>query len=331
MKRYDVPTGTILQIMGERGKLLECLSLGDYGKSKNIKADFLGFTDKIECVTHGELLPLHEKWVVTISTQYGCSMGCRFCDVPKVGPGINASILDMIAQVQAAISIHPEIKFTNRLNLHYARMGEPTFNLDVISSAKFFHKELKERRGWGFHPVVSTMLPKSNNLLEDFLRRWLYMKMEFGGDAGLQISINTTDEERRKRDFGGNSMELSEASKMFKRLPKQTTGRKNALNIALTDGAIDAGRLAELFSPSDFMVKITPMHKTSSAITNGLYDSTFYRKYAPYESAEDVLKKVGFDVLVFIPSFEEDAGRITCGNAVLSGSVPLQKKMMGAA
>ena len=31
---------------------------------------------------------------------------------------------------------------------------------------------------------------------------------------------------------------------------------------------------------------------------------------------------VGFDVLIFVPSSDEDGGRITCGNAILSGSHP---------
>ena len=34
------------------------------------------------------------------------------------------------------------------------------------------------------------------------------------------------------------------------------------------------------------------------------------------------MKKVGFDVLVFIASEYEDLGRITCGNAILSGTLP---------
>lgn len=29
----------------------------------------------------------------------------------------------------------------------------------------------------------------------------------------------------------------------------------------------------------------------------------------------------GFDVLVFIPSIEEDTSRITCGNAILSDKI----------
>ena len=34
------------------------------------------------------------------------------------------------------------------------------------------------------------------------------------------------------------------------------------------------------------------------------------------------IKAVGYDVLVFIASEYEDLGRITCGNAILSGTTP---------
>ena len=34
------------------------------------------------------------------------------------------------------------------------------------------------------------------------------------------------------------------------------------------------------------------------------------------------LKNAGFDVIVFVPSYDEDLGLITCGNAILSGSIP---------
>ena len=132
MNIYKVPTGHICTMSGELGKPLEFLSIGDYGKEQNIKADFMGLTRELNGVPHGEILPLSEKWVITISSQYGCSMGCSFCDVPKVGLGINATFNDMLKQVYLGIDLHPEIKKTNRLNLHYARMGEPTWNDDVI-------------------------------------------------------------------------------------------------------------------------------------------------------------------------------------------------------
>ena len=118
-----MPTGNIL-IIEQKGKL-ELLSIGDYGKEKNVKADFMGLTRKIEGVPNGDIMPLEVKWVLTLSTQYGCSMDCLFCDVPKVGRGINATYNDLKNQIEIGLQQHPEVLATKRLNVHYARMGEP--------------------------------------------------------------------------------------------------------------------------------------------------------------------------------------------------------------
>lgn len=134
-KIIKVPTGEIYVAQGEKG-LLEFLTVGDYGKDANIKADFLGITRELNGVPNGKPMPLTEKWVITISTQYGCSMGCKFCDVPKVGAGRNTTIADLRDQILTAIRQHPEVKHTKRLNIHYARMGEPTWNPDVIISQR---------------------------------------------------------------------------------------------------------------------------------------------------------------------------------------------------
>lgn len=108
MKIINVPTGNICIMEGEKNKSLEFLSIGDYGKNANVKADFLGLTDEIQGVPNGDIMPLEEKWVCTISSQYGCSMKCKFCDVPKVGSGINATYNDLNNQVINALKLHPE-------------------------------------------------------------------------------------------------------------------------------------------------------------------------------------------------------------------------------
>lgn len=59
---------------------LEFLTVGDYGKENNIKADFLGLTKEIHGVEN-TAVDLSKKWVATISTQKGCPMHCKFCDV----------------------------------------------------------------------------------------------------------------------------------------------------------------------------------------------------------------------------------------------------------
>lgn len=320
-KNIKVPTGNILIIKGEEGEL-ECLSIGDYGKKANIKADFLGLRDEINGVPNGSVMPLTEKWVITISTQYGCSMYCRFCDVPKVGTGRNATFSDLQNQVKEALKLHPEIKHTKRLNIHYARMGEPTFNENVPLHA-FSMKMLSDTSEFIgdslIHPVLSTMMPTFNVNLFNFLKKWCEIKNDiYNGNAGLQLSINSTDDRQRDWMFYGNTLSLREISDMAHKLPAPI-GRKYALNFALSDNSmIDANKLLKLFDPKRFMVKITPIHKTSASQRNRITTSGGYEKYYPYKKTEETLKEVGFDVLVFIPSKEEDESRITCGNAILS-------------
>ena len=321
VKKTEVPTGEIYVAQGERG-YLEFLTVGDYGKDANIKADFLGITRELNGVPNGETMPLTEKWVVTISTQYGCSMNCKFCDVPKVGPGKNATYNDLIGQIETALSMHPEITATKRLNIHFARMGEPTWNQDVLQCARDIRKAIRPYIGRSLvHPVVSTMLPKNNKNLIPFLQDWIDIKnYDYRGDAGLQFSINSTDDEQRDYLFSGNSLSLKEISEIGRLLP-DPVGRKYALNFALADDTIiDAEKLAELFSPHKFMVKITPLHKTDACEDNDLKTSGGYDYFTPYKDKEQALIKAGFDVLVFVPSYDEDNGLITCGNAILSGS-----------
>lgn len=327
-RNIQVPTGNICVMQGEKG-LLEFLSIGDYGQNQNIKADFLGITRELNGVPNGEIMSLSEKWVITISTQYGCSMNCSFCDVPKVGSGINATYHDMLNQILQSLKLHPEITTTKRLNIHFARMGEPTFNGNVLDVAACLRRNIYDYYDniSIVHPVVSTMLPKNNRHLYRFLDIWTndIKNKLYEGNAGLQFSINSTDDKQRNDMFSGNSHTLAEISELGKLLP-EPIGRKYALNFALADDyIIDAEKLVKLFNPNKFMVKLTPLHKTQSCDDNNIVTTNGYTSFTPYIKAETDLKNVGYDVIVFVPSYDEDNGLITCGNAILSGSVPKVK------
>jgi len=325
---YGVPTGHIVTFIGEKGKGLEYLSIGDYGAGQNVKADFLGLTKDISGVANQEPMPLEEKWVITISTQYGCSSNCLFCDVPKVGHGLNCTYKDLEDMIVGGLSLHPEVEATKRLNIHFARMGEPTWNRNVLEISNNLPKIVRPHVGRSLvHPVVSTMLPRKNKKLMNFLSAWTVdiKNYKFRGNAGLQFSINSTDNKQRDHMFSGSSLSLEDISEIGKNLvsPK---GRKYALNFALADEyIIDAERLRKLFDPRKFMVKITPLHQTDSCDDNGIYTTGGYTEFTPYKTKENELKDAGFDVLVFIPSMDEDESRITCGNALLSGTRPLTK------
>lgn len=324
LRNIEVPTGNIMIVEGEKGKL-EVLSLGDYGRVNNVKAQFLGLNRDINGVENGACMSLEEKWVVTLSTQYGCNSACKFCDVPKVGKGINATYEDMKGQIEVALSLHPEITKTKRLNIHYARMGEPSWNPNVLKISYDLHKIIRPYIGNSpIHPVFTTMCPNKNKNLFNILDEWTnnIKNNLFGGNAGLQLSINSTSDEQRSDMFSDNALSLKEISDIVKDLP-MPRGRKYALNFALSDNyEVDAQKLRELFSPEKCMVKITPLHMTRSCEENEIKTSDGYTSFVPYQKAESDLIEVGFDVLVFVPSSDEDDGRITCGNAILSGSVP---------
>ena len=115
MKIVNTHTG---KIYVDTANKLEFLTVGDYGKENNIKADFLGLTKEIGRVSNTEI-DLKDKWVATISTQKGCSMKCKFCDVPKYGFHGNVSIDELSYQVRTII-LNEGIKETNSQS-HTAR------------------------------------------------------------------------------------------------------------------------------------------------------------------------------------------------------------------
>lgn len=317
-RQFNVPTGIILTALDEKGRGVECLGVQDYGKGANLKADFLGLTENIQEVKHQDLMSTSDKLVVTISSQNGCSMGCVFCDVPKVGKGTNVSLETLHAQTDTVLTLYPDLEKGERLNIHYARMGEPTFNKAVLQHAREV-KGLYEDRFTTVHPVVSTMMPRKNKELKKYLGQWMDIKNNlYKGEAGLQLSINSTNDTERDLMFSGASLPFNEVGAIAKNLANNSApvGRKITLNFALAGYEIDENKLLEWFNPEYFLCKLTPMHVTESVVDN---EVSFIE---PYEEVEERLKKVGYDVIVFIPSHEEDMGRITCGNALLSGSLP---------
>lgn len=325
MNEIKLPTGYLIVDHYEKGEL-ETLSIGDYGKSKNIKADFLGYNREINGVVNGDIMPLQEKWVITLSTQYGCVMKCNFCDVPNVKFRGNVSFNDLKKQMYTALSAFPDVSYTDRLNIHFARMGEPTFNDAVFEFAVWLAKKKEDlqketgKRIEVIHPVLTTMCPdreRTKRRVSD----WAHIKNNlFNGQAGLQLSINSTSDAQREEMFGKSSMSLDKISRMAKSLPEPLS-RKYCLNIAYASGnEVNGEKLATLFSPDYWMVKITPIHNNTACTKNNISTIGGYESYLPYKYPEESCKDAGFDTLVFIPSQDEEDGLVTCGNAILGGS-----------
>ena len=307
VKRIKVPTGDILVLDGQSGPI-EMVCLGDYGKEINLNQD-----KKVD--GSYPFLPLTEKMVITISTQAGCSMGCKFCDVLYVGKGINCTLNDLQQQVLTGLHLHPEVTYSNRLNVHYARMGEPTWNPNVLDHAKWMKEHVDPE--YNVHPVVSTMMPKGNVWLKTFIHAWIRIKNRvYSGNAGLQVSLNGTDEIERNIMFNNNALSIPDIAKIFDgSIP---FGRKFTLNFPVANWEIDPDILLRYFNPEHFLCKLTPVHKTACAEKNEIKTGGDYTTSQPYHEVAENLRKAGYEVLVFVASEDEDLGMITCGNAILA-------------
>ena len=298
---------------------LEYLYVGDYGKENNIKASFLGYDKRINEVKHHDV-DITDKLVVTVSSQKGCPMNCNFCDCPKLGFKGNATLPELVTEIMSGVALSG-IKHGKRLNVHYARMGEPTFNPNVITSAEYIAKMLGDESSDvtfdEYHPVVSTMMPKTNKNLKEFLHKWVETGFVYGGEDGfgLQFSINTLDEDDRNAMFRNRSMSLQEISDVIRELPMPKK-RKYTLNFAVTSKSnLDVDLMNKYFDKEKCIVKITPIHETIEAVDEG-YE--IVKDFDVYEKFEQPLVDDGWDVIVFVPSKEEDADRITCGNSLIA-------------
>lgn len=307
------------KIVTDTDLALEYLYVGDYGKENNIKALFLGYDKRIDKVEH-KPVDITDKLVVTVSSQKGCPMNCNFCDCPKLGFKGNATLPELITEIMSGVALSG-IKHGQRLNVHYARMGEPTFNPNVITSAEFIAQMLMSENSDvtfdTYHPVVSTMMPKSNKNLKEFLYKWVTTGFVYGGEDGfgLQFSINTLNENDRNEMFRNRSLSLQEISDIIKKLPYPKK-RKYTLNFAVTSQSnLDVDLMNKYFDKERCIVKMTPIHETVEAVDEG-YE--IVHDFDIYEQFEQPLVNDGWDVIVFVPSKEEDEDRITCGNSLIA-------------
>lgn len=302
------------KIITDTDLYLEYLYVGDYGKENNIKADFLGYTKKINKVKNTEV-DIKDKLVVTVSTQKGCPMKCNFCDCPKAGFKGNASVYELLSQITSGVALSG-ITYGKRLNVHFARMGEPTFNLNVIKATSIIGNYINETFD-EFHPVISTMCPKNNKQFKTFIKQWVELmnNNNWNGGCGLQFSINTLNENHRNEMFNNMSLSLQEIGDLIKGLPIPN-GRKYTLNFAVTSKSnLDVELMNKFFDKNKCIVKLTPIHETKEAIDN---DYEIVKDFEIYSKFEEPLVKDGWDVIVFVPSQEEDSDRITCGNTLIN-------------
>lgn len=252
-------------------------------------------------------LPREKKWVLIISSLFGCCVKCVFCDAGGDYEG-KLSKEQLFNQIDFLIKQrYPDGKVpVEKFKIQFARMGEPAFNMNIIDLLSEFH-EIYEAPG--FMPSISTIAPAGT---EKFFENLLSVKTKIYKEKfQLQFSIHTTDQKARDalipvKKWGFK--EISDYGQDF----FEKNHRKITLNFALADDLpVDAKILSNYFSPEKFLLKITPINPTYNAKKHGLCS----KKLLSHERDDLIaeLQNAGYEVILSIGELEENQIGSNCG------------------
>jgi 23S rRNA (adenine2503-C2)-methyltransferase len=274
----------------------------------------MGENRLIECVESIQPpIPREEKWVLLVSTMFGCPVGCSMCDAGGHYQG-KPTKEQIIEQIDFLVTK----RYPNRsipakqFKIQFARMGEPTLNpavLDVLEALPNLYQAP------GLMPSLSTIAPKG---CDDFLNRLMEIKYNHysGGHFQFQFSIHTTDEALRDQIIPVKKWSF-EQMRMYGEQFYSPGDRKVTLNFALAkNNPVDPQVLLNHFDPAKFLIKITPLNPTYQAKENNL--SSYIDPQAAdngYEIVES-LQQAGYQVIVSIGEVEENQIGSNCGQYI---------------
>lgn len=257
-------------------------------------------------------VPKKDKWVLMISTQFGCPVGCSMCDAGAMGFHGNLSADQMLAQIKHALGGEPGLRPEThpKLKIHFARMGEPALNPAVLEALERLPAEIPSP---GLMPSFSTVAPDTPEAAL-FMERLAGIKTRLypGGNFQLQFSLHATDERKRREIIPvpvWSFRRVSDYGRSFFR----PGDRKITLNFALPQGArLNQAEIAGSFAPELFLIKVTPINPTYTADSSG---TSYVWDNPPEGLAEDAaaLRAAGFEVILSPSTREEIEGETSCG------------------
>ncbi len=255
--------------------------------------------------------PREEKWIINVSTQIGCPVNCLFCDA---GGGFRGNLTadEILAQVRAVARMHPELApVCRKLKVHFARMGEPSLNDEVLVAIERLPRELPAPGLWCCVPTVA---PAGR---ENWFARLAEIRHRlYPGRFQLQLSVNSTDEAQRRRLMPIELLTMDRLA-TFGRDHFRDGDRKIVLNFALAaDVAFSPRAVIERFDPTCFAVKLTPLNPTETGERHRL--QTVLRENDPpiIDEAVRQLVAAGFDTILSIGDERENEVGSNCGQSV---------------
>jgi 23S rRNA (adenine2503-C2)-methyltransferase len=256
-----------------------------------------------------------ERWVLMVSTLYGCPVKCLFCDA---GGGYRGkpTAEEILMQIDHMVAewfpdgVIPASKF----KIQFARMGEPALNMAVLDALEELPRRYQAR---GLMPSISTIAP---NGTDAFFERLVDVKNRLysGGRFQFQYSVHTTDVLRRDELIPVKKWDFARMAAYGEQF-HHPGDRKITLNFALAENSpIEADVLTKYFDPSRYLIKLTPVNPTSRAAQNHLTSHIDPTRPETAESVTRPLLEAGYQVIVSIGEVEENEIGSNCGQYVLN-------------
>jgi len=256
-----------------------------------------------------------ERWILMISTLYGCPVKCQICDAGGSYRG-KPTAEEILRQIDHMVfRWYPDGHVpSGKFKIQFARMGEPALNMAVLDVLE----ELPKRyHAPGLMPSISTIAPHGTNAFFEGLldvKNRLYLNGRFQ----FQFSIHTTDVTLRNQLIPVRKWSFADMAAYGERFYRHGD-RKITLNFALAEGMpVEPDVMLHYFDPERYLVKITPVNPTCHAVQNGL--STHIDPYRPEtgQAVAQSLTEVGYDVIVSIGEIQENEIGSNCGQYVLN-------------
>jgi len=257
-------------------------------------------------------MDISKKWVIIVSTLFGCPVDCMFCDAGGDYRG-KLSAEDIFFQIDYLVRhrFPTGIPETDKFKIQFARMGEPSFNNAVLEVLEDFPAKYPIHN---FVASLSTIAPQgTDKFFEELIR---IKKGIYDQSFQLQFSLHSTDEEQRNRLMPVKKWSFDKMAEYGRRFYSEG-GRKITLNFALgKDNILEADVLHKYFDPDIFLVKITPVNPTFKARQNNI-DSLIVPDEKNYPVI-DQLKAKGYEVILSIGEWEENKIGSNCGQYIKS-------------
>ena len=262
-------------------------------------------------------IPREKKWVLIVSSMFGCPISCKMCDAGGNYSGTltEQEILSQIDYLVRRRFPDGDVPVPN-FKIQFARMGEPSLNPAVLDAMERLPGAYKAP---GLHVSLSTVAPDSKKA-HDFFERLIDVKNRHypKGRFQLQFSIHTSDVKKRDELIPTRKWSFDEIASYAARFSSPGSGdKKVTLNFAPAAGyPIDASVIRQHFDPEMFVIKLTPLNPTVRSHEASLRSAIDPSEKDTSAHFVDKFRKEGYDVILSIGELEENRIGSNCGQFI---------------